>query len=57
MGYLALTRREMQQNLLRDGITIILGAVDGVKAKEAIEAHSKMLIMRDYLYLDFIEAS
>lgn len=65
MGYLALTRREGQhirltidpgvdtekllQHLLRDGITITMGAIDGHKAKIAIDAPREILVLRDEL--------
>jgi sRNA-binding carbon storage regulator CsrA len=65
MGYLALTRREGQhirltidpgvdtekllQHLLRDGITVTLGAIDKTKVTVAIEAPMEILILRDEL--------
>jgi DNA-binding transcriptional MocR family regulator len=65
MGYLSLTRREGQhirltidpgvdtekllQHLLRDGITITLGTINGYKATVAIEAPKEVLILRNEL--------
>lgn len=65
MGYLALTRREGQhirltvdpgvdtekllQHLLRDGITVTLGAIDKTKVTVAIEAPMEILILREEL--------
>lgn len=65
MGYLALTRREGQhirltidpgvdtekllQHLLRDGITITLGAIDKSKVTVAIDAPKEILILREEL--------
>lgn len=65
MGYLALTRREGQQirltidpgvdtekllrHLLRDGITITMGIIDGHKAKVAIDAPKEIAILRSEL--------
>jgi carbon storage regulator len=65
MGYLTVTRREGQhlrltidpgvdtekllQHLLRDGITITLGTIDGNEAKVSVDAPKEILIMRDEL--------
>lgn len=65
MGYLALTRREGQhirltidpgvdtekllKHLLRDGITITLGAIDRGKVTVAIDAPKEIMILRDEL--------
>lgn len=65
MGYLALTRREGQhirltidpgvdtekllKHLLRDGITITMGIIDGNKASIAIDAPREILILREEL--------
>lgn len=65
MGYLTVTRREgeqirltidpgvdtekLLQHLLRDGITISMGTIDGHKAKLAIDAPKEILILRDEL--------
>ncbi len=67
MGYLALTRTEGQQirltidpgvdtekllqHLLRDGITITIGAIDKRKVKVAIEAPKEVLILREEIIL------
>lgn len=65
MGYLALTRREGQhirltidpgvdtekllQHLLRDGITITLGAIERTKVTVAIDAPKEILVLREEL--------
>jgi sRNA-binding carbon storage regulator CsrA len=65
MGYLTVTRREGEQirltidpgvdtekllrHLLRDGITITLGAISEHKVRVAIDAPMEVLILRDEL--------
>lgn len=65
MGYLTVTRREGEQirltidpgvdtekflqHLLRDGITVHIGAIAGGKVRVAVEAPKEVLILRDEL--------
>jgi sRNA-binding carbon storage regulator CsrA len=71
MGYLALTRSEGQKirltidpgvdtekllhHLLRDGITITMGTIDGHKAVVAIEAPKEVVILREELSNNYSE--